>query len=616
MPGRNNMSPKQIILFTFTILGLTGWLSATFELLPSTVALYIQFSSSILALLTIGYGAIMNLRERIFSMDMLATIAIAASIISGEYFPAVIVAFMLIGGEMLEEYAQHRSTNAIQKLIEEQPQTATVFRDGQEIQVNPQDVQIGETVIVKPGAKIPVDGIIQKGHAYVNQASVTGESVPVEKIEGTNVYSGTLVQQGAIYVTATAIGKDSTYGKIIEMVKEAKEKKAPIERAADKYAKYFTPLILVLGIIVFVLTRDLKRMASVFIIACPCALILATPAAIVTSIGNAARKGILIRNGETLEKISKVDTIVVDKTGTITKGDLDVMDIKSFSSYTSEQILQFAAQAEKCSEHPFAKAIIEQSLQEGFNVSHPDNFEHHPGLGVCINSNETTIIVGNERLMQKYAIQIPPEAQKYLTIQNQCTVVFVAKQQTLLGTISLADQPRKNVKTILTQIKQNGIKQILMLTGDNKNISNTIANACGIDQVIPELMPADKANKIKHLKNEGLTVAMVGDGINDAPALAQADVGVAMGLSGTEAAIETAGVVLVSDDLTKLSQMLKIGKTTMTIIKQNIAFAIAINIIGIILSSQGLIPPMTASIIHESNALIVMANSLRLLRLK
>ncbi|MCL1978013.1 MAG: cation-translocating P-type ATPase [Candidatus Bathyarchaeota archaeon] len=610
------MTPKQSILLIFTVLGLTGWLAATFELLPPTITFYLQISSATMALLTIGYGAIKTLRERVFSMDLLATIAIIASIISGEYFPATIVALMLLGGEMLEDYAQQKSTDAIQKLIEEQPQTATVLRDGQEKQVIPQEVKIGETVIIRPGAKIPVDGIIQKGHAYINQASVTGESIPAEKTEGTNVYSGTIVQQGAIYVIATAVGEKSTYGKIIALVKEAEEKKAPIERTADKYAKYFTPTILIIGIIIFALTQDIMRMAAVFVIACPCALILSTPAAIVASIGNAAKKGILIRNGETLEKISKVNVIVLDKTGTITKGKLEVIDIKSFSQYTSDQILQFAAETEKCSEHPFAKAIIEKALKKGFDISHPDNFEHHPGLGVCINSNGTNIVTGNTRLMQKYAIQITPEAQDYITKQDKYTVILVAKQQTLLGAISLSDQPRENVKNILTQVKENGIKQVIMLTGDNRNVSETVAVACEIDEAIPELMPADKVNKIKSLKNHGLTVAMIGDGINDAPALAQADVGVAMGLSGTEVAIETAGIVLASDDLSKLPQMLKIGKTTMSIIKQNITFAIAVNIIGIALSSQGLISPLVAAIIHESNALIVMVNSLRLLKVK
>ena len=611
------MTPKQIVLLIFTVLGLTGWLTATFNLLPLPITLYLQIFSATLALLTIGYGAIKTLHERIFSMDLLATIAIIASIASGEYFPATIVALMLVGGEILEDYAQRKSTNAIQKLIEEQPQTATVFREGQEIQVKVEEVKIGETVIVKPGAKIPVDGIIQKGRAYINQASVTGESVPIEKIEGTNVYSGTIVQQGAIYVTTTATGEKSTYGKIISIVKDAEEKKAPIERTADKYAKYFTPAILIIGLAVLALTQDIMRMAAVFVIACPCALILATPAAVVASMGNAAKKGILIRNGETLEKISKLDTLVVDKTGTITKGKIDIVDIQSFSQYTPDQILQFAAETEKCSEHPFAKAITEEAFKRGIDVPHPDNFEHHPGLGVCINNDDgLNIITGNIRLMQKYTIPITLKAQEYIIKQDKYTVIFVAKQQTILGAISLADQPRENVKNVLTQIRGRGIKQVIMLTGDNRKVSDDIAAICGVDEAIAELMPVDKMNKIRELKEQGLTVAMIGDGVNDAPALAQADVGIAMGLSGTEVAIETAGVVLVSDDLSKLSQMLNIGKTTMSIIKQNIIFAIAVNIIGIALSSQGFISPLMAAIIHESNALIVMANSLRLLRVK
>jgi heavy metal translocating P-type ATPase len=526
------------------------------------------------------------------------------------------VALMLLGGEMLEDYAQGRSSKAIQKLLEDQPQTATVLRDGQEVQVNPEEVQIGEIVIVKPGAKIPIDGIIEKGYAAINQAAVTGESVPVDKSKGAEVYSGTIVQQGAIYVATTAVGEKSTYGRIISMVREAEEKKAPIERTADKYAKYFTPTILGIGLIVFILTQDLLRTAAVFVIACPCALILSTPAAIVASIGNAAKKGILIRNGETLEKMSKVNVLVVDKTGTITKGELEVTGIKSFSQYTPNQILQFAAATEKCSEHPFARAILEEAHKKELDVAHPECFEHHPGLGVCITNNGSCIVTGNERLMQKYAIQLTQDIQNYVGKQNQSSVVLVAKEGVLLGAITLSDQPRENIKEMLSEVKKNGVKQVVMLTGDNKNVAQAVAVNCAIDQAASDLMPADKVNRIRSLRDQGLTVAMVGDGINDAPALAEADVGVAMGLSGTETAIETAGIVLVSDDITRLPQILKIGKTTMAVIKQNIAFALAVNIIGIILSSQGLISPLAASIIHESNALIVMANSLRLLRVK
>ena len=609
------MNPKPTLIAIFATLALAGWLSATFSLLRSPIPFYLQLSAAVIALGTIGVNAANSLGKRVLSMDLLATVAILAALLSGEYLPATIVGIMLLGGEMLEDYAQKRSARAIQKLIEGQPQTATVLRNGQEVQVKPEEVELGETVIVKPGAKIPVDGIIQKGHASIDQASVTGESVPAEKSVGISVFSGTIVQQGAIYITATAVGEKSTYGRIISMVKEAEEKKAPIERTADKYAKYFTPTILIIGLVVFGLTQDILRVAAVFIIACPCALILSTPSAIVASIGNAAKKGILIRNGETLEKMAKTNVLVVDKTGTITRGRLEVTNIKSFSNYTCDEVLQFAAAAEKCSEHPFAKAINEKALQQGWSAPDSEYFEHYPGLGVRVGNGSTSITAGNERLLQKYLIPMNSEAHDYVTEQNMNTVVLVAKENSLVGAISLADRPRENVRNIIADVRGHGVNHVIMLTGDNKNVAKTVAEVSEIDEAKSDMMPADKVSEIQNLKSQGLTVAMVGDGINDAPALAEADVGVAMGL-GTDVAIETADVVLVSDDLKRLPQMFKIGKKTMAVIKQNITFALTVDAIGIVLCSQGLISPLFAAIIHESNALIVMANSLRLLRVK
>ena len=607
---------KLVVITIFTSLALVGWLSATFGLLDPSTAYFLQLSSAILALCAIGFGAVKALLRRVFGMDVLATVAILASIVSGEYLPAVVVAIMLLGGEMLEDYAQQRASSAIRRLIEAQPQTATVLRSGQEVQIKPEEVNLGEIVIVKPGAKIPVDGIIQKGSALINQASISGESVPVDKAEGALVFSGTIIMQGAIYVTATAVGERSTYGQIIAMVKEAEEKKAPIERTADRYAKYFTPAILVLGLVVFALTQSTLRMAAIFIIACPCALSLATPTAVVASIGNSAKKGILIRNGEALEKLSKVDMLIVDKTGTITRGELEVVDIKRFGKYTTDNILQFAATAEKCSEHPFAKAILKKALQQQLVVGDSECFEHYPGLGVRIENGVSSIIVGNERLMKQYSIPLTREQRKYLGEQASLTVVLVAKGKTVVGAISLADCPRENIREILAKTKENGVKEITMLTGDNENVARAVAEASGIDELISNMMPADKVDQIQKLRNQGHTVAMIGDGVNDAPALTAANVGIAMGLSGTEVAIETAEIVLAQDDLQRLPQLFRIGKKTMSIIKQNIAFALTINVIGIVLSTQGLITPLIGSAIHESNALIVMMNSLRLLRVQ
>src|SRR3990172_3997834 len=340
---------KLVVIIIFISLALVGWLSATFGLLDPSTAYFLKLSSAILALCAIGFGAVKALLRHVFGMDVLATVAILASIVSGEYLPAVVVAIMLLGGEMLEDYAQQRASSAIRRLIEAQPQTATVLRNGQEVQIKPEEVKLGETVIVKPGAKIPIDGVIQKGFALINQASVTVESVPSEKAEGELVFSGTLIMQGAIYVTATAVGERSTYGRIIAMVKEAEAKRAPIERTTDRYAKYFTPGILALGLAVFAVTQDTLRMAAIFIIACPCALTLATPTAVVASIGNAAKKGILIRGGAALEATGNVNAVVLDKTGTLTLGIPKVMDVMSFGGKTESEVVGIAAVAEKFS---------------------------------------------------------------------------------------------------------------------------------------------------------------------------------------------------------------------------------------------------------------------------
>ncbi len=607
---------KILTLSTSLTLALAGWLSSSFSLLNTTANFYLELSSAIIALCAIAYGTAKQLSKLIFGVDLLATVAIIASIASGEYLPATVVALMLLGGEMLEDYAQGRASRAIQKLIEAQPQTAIVIRNGKETQVKPEEVGVGETILVKPGAIIPVDGTIQKGHATINQASVTGESVPTDKAEGEKVYSGTIVQQGAIYVTTTAVGENSTYGRIVAMVQEAEKKCAPIERTADKYAKYFTPTIIIIGLVVFAFTRDILRVAAVFIIACPCALTIATPTAIVASIANAARKGILVRNGEALEKIAKVDTLVLDKTGTLTRGKLEVTTIKSFGKLTPTEILKLAATAEKCSEHPFAKAILEKAQEEQIEFEEPECFEHFPGLGVHVENGAGGITIGNQRLLRKYEIPITDQAKTFHEEQQSQTVILVAQETTIVGGMSLADRPREQAKNAIAEVKENGVKKVTMLTGDNQNAAKAIAEAAGVDETVSDMLPTDKVQQIKKLRDEGHIVAMVGDGVNDAPALAEADVGIAMGLSGTQVAMETAGITLATDDLTKLPKLFRIGKKTLSVIKQNIAIAVAVNIIGIAVSTQGWIPPLAAAIIHESNALLALLNSLRLLRVK
>jgi len=364
-----------------------------------------------------------------------------------------------------------------------------------------------------------------------------------------------------------------------------------------------------------VLTKDPLRLAAVFVIACPCALVLATPTAIAASIGNSARKGILIRNGESLEKLSRVDLLVLDKTGTITRGSLQVVDVVGFSGHSESEIMKLAATAEKLSEHPVGQAIMGKAKEMGIEVEDAKCFSVHPGLGVEVECEGKSVAVGNERMLKNRSISLSREGKDYLAKHaNLGTTVFVSKGGSVIGAIALSDTLREDVKGALSKTKINGVMKTVMLTGDNKHIAKSIGAQIGVDEVQFDLLPSGKANYVKDLRAQGHHVAMVGDGINDAPALASSDVGIAMGLRGTDVAIETAGVVLATDDLKSIPKLFRISQATIRIIKINIAIAMVVNVLGIALSTYGILPPLLASIVHESNALVGLFNSLRLLR--
>jgi len=606
---------KIAVISSCVALTLIGWLSSVLSLFSAPVSTNLALAAAAIGASFIAFSAVASLREGVFGVDVLATVAVVVSIAVGEYLAAAVIAIMLGGGEVLEDFASSRASSAIEKLIEDSPKTAIVIRDGKEIEVKIDDVKIGETVIVKPGGKIPVDGIVLNGDATVNQSSITGESMPAEKSANDKVYSGTIVQLGALEIKTTAVKEQSTYGKIIQLVKEAEENRAPIERIADKYAKYFTPTILAIGIGVYALTRDPLRLASVFVIACPCALVLATPTAIAASIGNSARKRILIRNGESLEKLSMVDTLVLDKTGTITRGHPQVVNITGFNGHTESEVIGLAASAEKMSEHPVAKAIVSKAEEMKIKVEASNCFKVHPGLGVRVDCNGDSIIVGNERMLTQYAVSLDSDETGFLKEHaGTGTTIFVAKDGTVIGAISLSDTLRDDAKDALNKARINGVKKIVMLTGDNEHTAKLVGEQISVDEVKSDLMPSDKVDYVKQLRAQGHHVAMVGDGINDAPALASSDVGIAMGLTGTDVSIETAGIVLATDDLNKIPKLFRISRATIRIIKTNIAIAMAVNVLGIALSTYGILPPLLASAVHESNALVGLFNSLRLLR--
>jgi len=603
---------KKIILAISVTLAAVSWLSQTFSLLPLGTSTFLGMIAAGLGVAFIGDSAFHALREGNFGIDILATFAIIASIYVGEYVAAAVVVLMLGGGEILEDYTSGRASVAIQKLVEESPKTAIVIREGKEREVPISEVTIGETVVVKPGGKIPVDGIVKSGKASVNQASITGESMPVDRSAGEGVFGGTIIELGSLDIEVTAIGEESTYGKIIKMVEEAEEHKAPIERTADRYAKYFTPVILGLGVIVYIVTGSLLRVAALWVIACPCSLTLATPMAVVASIGNSARKGILIRNGESLERLSGIDVLALDKTGTITTGRPEVVAVKGFNTEVNV-VLDVAATAEMRSEHPLAQAILKKASEEGVNPDDPQGLVMEPGLGVRAETKSGIILVGNDKLLAKNGVELTKEASEYSSsVESNRTLIYVARGGSLLGAIEVADTVRGDLSGTFKEAKKY-VKKTIMLTGDNESVAKSIGEQVGVDEVFFNLLPEQKVEKIKELKAQGYKVAMIGDGINDAPALATSDVGIAMGLRGTDVAIETAGVVLATDDLKRIPKLLRIGASTMNVIKQNLVFAMTVNVIGIGLSVTGIIPPLVASIIHESNAMIVMLNSLRLL---
>jgi len=606
---------KIAVIFLCIVVALASWLSSALSLLPEVVSIDLALVAAAIGASFIAFSAVTSLLEGIFGVDVLATAAVVVSIAVGEYLAAAVIAIMLGGGEILEDFASSRASSAIQKLIEASPKTAIVIRDGREIEVKVDDVKIGETVVVKPGGKIPVDGIVLNGEATVNQSSVTGESMPSEKSRNDRVYSGTIVQLGALEIKTTAVKEQSTYGKIIQMVKEAEENRAPIERIADKYAKYFTPAILALGIGVYAVTGDPLRLASVFVIACPCALVLATPTAIAASIGNSARKGILIRNGESLEKLSGVDTLVLDKTGTITRGRLQVVHVVGFKGHLESEVMRLAVTAEKLSEHPVAQAIVSKAKEMRIEAGEVKCFNVHSGLGVQVECEGDSIVVGNERMLREYSVSLGNDGTGYLAKHAGAgTTIFVAKNSDVIGAILLSDTVRDDAKDALDKAKINGVTKTVMLTGDNQRIAKLVGEQIGVDEVKSDLMPSDKVDYVKELRAQGHHVAMVGDGINDAPALASSDVGIAMGLRGTDVAIETAGIVLATDDLNRIPKLFKISRATIRIIKANIAIAMAVNVFGIAFSMYGVLPPLLASVVHESNALVGLFNSLRLLR--
>lgn len=573
----------------------------------------------ITAALSAGYpimkNAIQALRYRILGIEALVTVAVIGAIIIQEYWEAAAVTFLFIFGSYLEARTIEKTRSSLKTLMDLAPTTSSVMRDGIEVKVSSDEVIQGDIVLVRPGESIPVDGTILKGKATINQAAITGESVPVSRDKDAKVFSGTVIEHGFLEVIAEKVGDDTTFARILNMVEEAQESKAPTQKFIEKFARYYTPAIFILAIIVYIFTRDIELTLTLLVIACPGAMVISAPVSIVAGIGNGAKNGILFKGGETLEKAGKVQVVAFDKTGTLTIGKPQVTRINTFHM-NGDELLQMIARAEYASEHHLARAIVaEASSRFASKIIPAEQFEALPGKGVAATVEGMNLYIGNRKLMADHNIQYDQEVAKYVSQEENRaqTVVFVADDERVLGLISIADVLRDDAYELVHSLKKSGIKKVVMLTGDNERTAAAVSRELGIDQYYAELLPEDKVKILQDLQKEYI-VAMIGDGVNDAPALAIADVGIAMGGSGTDVAIETADVVLMSDRLVNLPYVLGLSHATMNNMRQNIYFAVAIVmtlLIGVLSRNVFMASGM---LVHELSVLLVIINAIRLTR--
>ncbi|MFM9331409.1 heavy metal translocating P-type ATPase [Paenibacillus mesotrionivorans] len=573
----------------------------------------------IAAALTAGYpimkNAIQAIRYRIVGIEALVTIAVTGAILIQEYWEAAAVTFLFMLGSYLEARAIERTRSSLKSLMALVPATSSIIRDGIEVKVPSDEVREGELVLVRPGESIPVDGTVLKGKAIINQAAITGESVPVSRDKDAKVFSGTVIEHGYLEIMAEKVGGDTTFARILHMVEEAQEAKAPTQKFIEKFARFYTPAIFGLAIIVYLVTRDVELTLTLLVIACPGAMVISAPVSIVAGIGNGARNGILFKGGDTLEKAGKVQVAAFDKTGTLTIGKPQVTRIHVLDG-NEEKLLQLAARAEYLSEHHLARAIVaEASSRAAAAIVPAEQFQALPGKGVEATVEGRKLVIGNRRLMADYSILYDQEVTRYVSIEEDRaqTVVFVADEQRVLGLISIADVLRDEAYELVHALKKSGVQQVVMLTGDNERTAAAVARELGIDQYYAELLPEDKVRILRDLQNQ-YTVAMIGDGVNDAPALAVADVGIAMGGSGTDAAIETADVVLMSDRLSNLPYALGLSHATMKNMRQNITFAVVVVLILLIGVLTGSVFMASGMLVHELSVLAVIMNAVWLTR--
>lgn len=592
-----------VVLFVVVVGEWLGLFEALTERVPWPLGLT--------AVLVAGYPVFRNVVRATLKGQVIAhtlmTVGVLAALLVGEWATAAVVVFFMRVGDYAERFTAERARRAVKDLTALAPRTARVERDGMEVELPIDAVQVGDVVIVRPGEQIPVDGAVISGQATVDQAAITGESMPVDVGPGGSVFAAALVRLGSLYVRTTHVGADTTFGRVIKLVEQAESQRADVQRVADRFSAYYLPVVASIAALTFLLRRDPLATTAVLVVACSCSFALATPIAILASIGAGARRGLLIKGGKYLEALARADVLLVDKTGTLTLGRPQIADIIALDGAPADEVLALAAAAERYSEHPLAEAVRQAAGTRGLALAAPEQFESVPGLGVRAQVNGQQIAVGNRRMLPG------PSARMDELEQQGKTLLVVARDGLPIGVLAASDTIRPEVPAALAAVRALGVLQIELLTGDNERTAAMLAEQLGV-RYRANLLPEDKIAIVKVYQEQGHTVVMVGDGVNDAPALAQADVGIAMGAAGTDVAIEAAHVALMRDDWMLVPAVLRIAQRTLRVVQLNIGFTAVYNLVGLSLAALGFLPPMIAAAAQSLPDLGILANSSRLLR--
>lgn len=572
--------------------------------------------STIIAGIPILIKALKALRMKAFSIELLVSIAVIGALFIGEYVESAAVTFLFLFGAFLETRTLEKTRSSLKALIDMAPLEAVVIRNGETMTIPVDEVEEGDRVVIRSGEKVAVDGHILIGSANLNEAAITGESVPTSKTVDERVFSGTIVDNGYIEVIADRIGDDTTFARIIELVEDAQESQSKTQKFLDRFANIYTPSIVALSVLVYIFTRNIEMTLTFLVIACPGALVISAPVSIVAGIGNGARNGVLVKGGDIMEKLAKIDTVVFDKTGTLTRGRPEITDIHTLVGNEND-LLRIVAEAEMISEHHLGQTIVKEAkIRDLSLVNKPDDAEVIKSNGIRAHVEGKQLVIGNRKLMASENISIDVSVEAYALEREKAgnTAIFASVNGQIAGIFSIADRIRPEAESALQQLRAQGIQKMIMLTGDNRHTAELVAKQLGLDEVHAELLPEDKVAMVQQLKDKGHRVAMAGDGVNDAPAIATADIGLAMGEGGTDVSMETADIVLMADRLDQFAHAYSLAKATVRNMKQNTFFAVGIVVLLLIGVLLGKVFLASGMLIHELSVLAVILNAIRLIR--